>query len=142
MTDDEKSADDVTATTPQPDPVPDAEIIEAVTPRESERQVPPVTSRRRGGAGAFLGMVLGGVLAAAAGFWAARIIPGGWPLADTSALVSQLTAQAQEIAALKADLAAVQARPQPDTTADIAQLRADIGSERRIKGFPRPTPHR
>ena len=37
--------------------------------------------------------ILGGVIAAGAGFGLAQYVPGGWPVQDTSALQAALTAQ-------------------------------------------------
>jgi hypothetical protein len=60
-----------------------------------------------------LGALLGGVLAAGAGFGVAQYVPQGWPITDTSALEARLAAQEVEIASLKAALAAL---PAPDPT--------------------------
>lgn len=82
--------------------------------------------RRSGLAGA----LLGGALAAGAGFCVAQFVPQGWPIADTSALESRLAAQETEIAGLKAALAAL---PAPDPTLGarldaVTQAVADLPS--------------
>ncbi|MDZ4391722.1 hypothetical protein [Cypionkella sp.] len=59
----------------------------------------------------WLGPILGGVIAAGAGFGLAQYVPGGWPLQDTSALQAALTAQQAETAGLKAQLAELSAKP-------------------------------
>lgn len=78
-------------------------VAEPAAPPAPESAAPVTAPPRRSGA---LGAVLGGVLAAGAGFGLAQYVPGGWPIADTSALEARLTAQDQEIAALKSALAA------------------------------------
>ena len=80
----------------------------------------PETAQRRGG---FWGPFTGGVLAAAAGFGAAQLVPAGWPLFSTSGTQAQIAAQEAEIAALKTDLAALAAAPRPD--ADVQAQIAD-----------------
>ena len=77
----------VDSTAPQPQPEPE-----------------PAPVRTRSG---LAGAVLGGVLAAAAGFVLAQVVPNGWPMADTSALSAQLASLGQETAALKAEVAAI-----------------------------------
>lgn len=85
---------------------------------------PPPTQPRKGG---WLGPILGGVIAAGAGYGVAQYVPNGWPLQDTSALQAALTAQQQETAALKTQLtelatglaprlAALEATAAPDLT--------------------------
>lgn len=82
-----------------------------------EPAAPKPVSARKGG---FIGGVLGGLIAAGAGFGVAQYVPNGWPLADTSALTAQLAEQAKQIEALKAQI------PAPDTALQdrIAQLEA------------------
>lgn len=115
------------------DDVPDVDLPEAeaqvVTP-EPERtvlppEVPPIAratppARPRSG---LAGAVLGGVLAAGAGFGLAQFVPDGWPIADTSALEAQIAAQTADLAALKSELARVSelaAAPQPMADAGLA----------------------
>lgn len=54
----------------------------------------------------FVPLLLGGVVAAVLGFGLARMIPGGWPVQDTSALQAEISRQAQEITALRDGIAA------------------------------------
>lgn len=84
---------------------PEETLIAAEAQSDPYRSAPPVPPPARTG-GAFA-LLLGGVLAAGAGFGLSRVVPEGWPLAvgggaDTSAT---LAAQSAEIAALKAALA-------------------------------------
>ena len=84
-------------------------------PRRVVEDLPPpapkaVAPQRRSGT---TGLLLGGVLAAGLGFGLAQWAPGGWPIADTSAIEAQLAAQEKELDALKAALAAL---PTPDAT--------------------------
>lgn len=92
--------------------------IEVVTPEATAVPEPPkvMSEKRRGG---LLAPVLGGVFAAAAGFGLAQYVPGGWPLADTSALQSTIDAQAAELAALNDRIAAL---PAPQAAPDLAPI--------------------
>lgn len=72
---------------------------------------PQEPNRRRGG---FLAPVIGGALAAAAGYGLAQYVPNGWPLQDTTALEQQLATQTEAIASLQARLAAVEDAKVPD----------------------------
>ncbi|MEY4982976.1 MAG: hypothetical protein RIR62_1242 [Pseudomonadota bacterium] len=85
-----------------------AESAVAEPPRDdAPRAEPPAAPpRRRSGAGAFFGTVLGGALMFAAGFGLARFQPDLLPVAATGPdLQAALAAQGDEIAALKAALA-------------------------------------
>ena len=73
----------------------------------------PAPSQRRGG---MVGPVIGGILAAAAGFGLAQVVPNGWPLQDTAVLEQQLAAQSETIATLQSRLAAVEGAKVPDIT--------------------------
>jgi hypothetical protein len=71
-------------------------------------------------------MIFGGVIAAGLGFTLAQFVaPNGWPTASTQPLQTQIAQQADQIAALQAQL---QSLPPPaDTSAlqdEVAQLRA------------------
>lgn len=57
----------------------------------------------------FVPLVLGGLIAAALGFGLAKAIPGGWPVQDTSALEGEVARQAQEITALRDQIASAAA---------------------------------
>lgn len=84
---------------------------------------PPAPPRQSGGAGAFFGLVLGGVLAAGAGFGLARFMPDLVPMGSDNALSATVAAQAEEIAALRAELAALPA-PDPQIDARLSALEA------------------
>lgn len=77
---------------------------------------PPSPPPRRSG---LVGGLIGGVLAAGAGFGVAQYVPQGWPLADTTALETRLAAQTEEIAALKAQVEELAARPLPAPDAGL-----------------------
>lgn len=104
--------------------------VETETPAEAPRKEkvteapvappPPVPPRRSGG-GAFLGMVLGGVIAAGAGFGLARAMPDLLALDGSTDLAATVAAQAEEIAALRAELAALPA-PDPRVEERLAAL--------------------
>jgi hypothetical protein len=123
--DDKRSEDDTLAESARAEDIADAELVsDALADRPTE-PVQPAPVRRRGG-GAFLGTVLGGILAAGAGFGLARMVPGGWPVQDTSALESQIKAQEDSLAALTAQLADLAGRPVQDATEEIATLKSDL----------------
>lgn len=108
-----------------PEPEPEA----ASSPDAPETQQP---ARRRAG---FLAPVLGGVLAAGAGFGLAQYVPAGWPIADTASLEQKIEMQAAAIASLKtrienlgtldARIAGLEGQPQPDLAPLMATL-ADL----------------
>lgn len=85
-------------TRPQPKP--------ELEPTPEPSPAAPTKQTRKGG---WFGPILGGVIAAGAGFALAQYVPNGWPLQDTSALQAALTTQQQETAALKEQLAALTA---------------------------------
>jgi hypothetical protein len=123
--DEKRSEDDTLAESARAQDIADAELVsDALADRPAET-VPPAPVRRRGG-GAFLGLVLGGIVASGAGFGLARMVPGGWPMQGTSALEAQIKAQEDSLAALKAQLSDLAARPVQDATAEIATLRSDL----------------
>lgn len=97
------------------DPTPERMIEATASP------LPPPAPPRNGAAGVFLGMVLGGVLAAGAGFGLARFMPDLLPMGSGDALSATVAAQADEIAALRAQLAALPA-PDPQIDARLAAL--------------------
>lgn len=70
----------------------------------------------------FFPLVLGGVVAAGLGFGLARyVVPEGWPVPGSTPLQAQLTQQADDIKALRADL---QALPKDDGSALLSELGA------------------
>lgn len=106
---------------------------EVITVEKAVEPPPPPAPRRSG----LLGGLIGGVLAAGAGFGVAQFVPQGWPLADTAALEAQLTAQTGEIAALKAQLAELSARPVPASDAGLEGRMAALEAK---AGEPVPAP--
>lgn len=92
--------------------------------------------QRRGG---LVAPLLGGVLAAAAGFGLAQYVPGGWPLASTTALEQQLSDQAAEIARLEGRLATVESQPAPDLSPLMDTLAALNGRVADLETGPAET---
>lgn len=107
------------------DAVPDdREMPEKVT--EAPVAPPPPASPRQGGAGAFFGMVLGGIVAAGAGFGLARFMPDLLPMGGDTPLATTVAAQADEITALRAELAAMPGTdPQIDARLSALESAAD-----------------
>jgi hypothetical protein len=123
--DDKRSKDDTLAESARAEDIADAELVsDALADRPTETAPPPPV--RRQGGGAFLGTVLGGILAAGAGFGLARMVPGGWPVQDNSALEAQIKAQEDSLAGLKAQLSDLAARPVQDSTEEIAALKSEL----------------
>lgn len=87
---------------------------------EPIRAAAPVV-RRRG----WLGLVLGGMVAAGLGYGLAQYVPGGWPLQDTSTLQAALSAQQAETESLKMQLADLAAKP---AAAPDAALQARVAA--------------
>ena len=107
-------ADDLETGQAGPDPAPAEVKAEApVAPPPPSR---PASAR---GGSAFVGMVLGGVIAAGAGFGLARLMPDLLPMAGEADLSETVAAQGAEIAALKRELAA-----RPDLEDVVARLAA------------------
>ena len=105
----------------------EAEVIEEiVTPREDP---PPAAPRRRGGGGTFLGLLLGGVAAAALGFGLARYLPNGWPMPDVTALQAEVEAQKAAIADLQQKLASLPAPAAADISGDLEALRTEFAAK-------------
>lgn len=119
---------------------PTATEVKAEAPIAPPPPAPPASSR----AGmAFLGMVLGGVIAAGAGFGLARVMPDLLPLGEDPSLAEMMAQQGAKIAALEeelafrpdleeivARLAALEAAPTPasavETEGEVAALRAAV----------------
>ena len=105
----------------------EAEVVEEiVTPRADP---PPAVPRRRGGAGTFLGLLLGGVAAAALGFGLARYLPNGWPMPDVTALQAEIEAQKATIADLQQKLASLPAPAAADISGDLEALRTEFAAK-------------
>ena len=72
--------------------------------------------------------ILGGVLAALAGFGVAQLVPNSWPLGNTSTLQAQLTSEISQVDALKAKILELGQRLDSSNLADrIAKLEAAPG---------------
>ncbi len=93
------------------------EMAEAVALKEPVRQAetppspPPPEMKPAPKRSGLTGGILGGLIAAGLGFALAQVVPGGWPIKDTSALEAQLATQSAELSALKAQIASL---PAPD----------------------------
>lgn len=97
------------------------ETVAAVT--QPVTDAPKVTPTAKPKGGGWLGVVLGGVIAAGAGYGVAQFVPNGWPIQDTSALQAALDAQNQQILTLQQELATLAARPvAEDMTGQLAAL--------------------
>ncbi|MFY8146735.1 MAG: hypothetical protein ACOVME_09080, partial [Rhodobacter sp.] len=104
--DEKRSDEDTRDDNTRADDRAEAELISDALAEHASGAAPPPPPRRRVGGSAFPGIVLGGILAAAAGFGLARVVPGGWPLQDNSALEAQVKTQADALAAMNAQLEA------------------------------------
>lgn len=130
--DDVQAVDSILSDAPEgPPPSPMVEVLaepDDPAPPRQDAPPPPPPPRKRG-AGGILALFLGGALAATAGFGLSRVVPGGWPVQDTSALQAGIAAQSTRIDDL---LAAVQALPAPEPVAplrdQIAALSAQVDS--------------
>jgi len=108
-----------------------APVALAEPERPAEPKSDPVPAPVPGRKGGWLGPILGGVIAAGAGYGLAQYVPNGWPLQDTSALQAALTAQQQETAALKTQLDELSVRLAAQDTAaapDLAPLDTRIAA--------------
>ncbi len=101
-----------------------ADTSEPVAPEISAVPPPPAIFGRASA----LPLVAGGVLAAAIGFGAARILPGDW-VANT-ALQTQFDTQSAELSALKASVTQLELAPQTDNalTDRVAALESEIAA--------------
>ncbi len=129
MPDEEKPSEEtVTPDAAKRAPIDDAEVVEtapghkAPEPADVEHSAPVAAK----GGGRFLGLVLGGAIAAAAGYGVAQFVPQGWPAANVDALQTTISAQADEIATMKATLADLAARPAPDLSGEVSAVRAEL----------------
>ena len=134
--DEKRSDDDTRAENIRADDRAEGELISDALAEPASSAAPPAPPRRQAGGGAFPGMVLGGILAAAAGFGLARVVPGGWPLQDNSALEAQIKAQADTLAAMSAELES-QVKTQAEALEDLNAQLADLAARRVIiQGVP------
>lgn len=121
------------------DRIPEAEIVAdsqppsdtVLDPTPDRPPVTPAPGRAQVGRTVFLGLVLGGIVAAGLGFAAARFVPQGWPLLGQTAGVDGTVALEQRLSALEADFQAAATRaplaPAPDPRLDgIAAELADL----------------
>ena len=90
-----------------------ADETDSPTP-EVIQMSPPAPAQVRSRASGTVWLVLGGVVAAGLGFGVSRLVPGGWPLSDSSALGSQVQALVADNAALKSRLNDLAEHPVPD----------------------------
>ena len=119
---------------PEPEPAStaaaeDSATVEAATVEAApEPAAPPVTPPRARGWGGFVGLVAGGLIAAAAGFGLARYaVPEGWPLAATTKLEARLDEQAGLLATLQDEVARLEARPVVDPALEPRLAALDAG---------------
>lgn len=103
----------VEATDPNPAPE-DAAQEPAALPPTAEPPAPPAPAPPPTGARSFLALVLGGAVAAACGFALARLMPDSASAPPDGALVATVQQQAQELAALREQLAALSENPGVD----------------------------
>jgi len=103
---------------------------EVVQERVTEAPVAPPPAQRSGG-GAFFGMVLGGVIAAGVGFGLARFVPELLPVDADAGLSETVQAQAEEIAALREQVASLPEKPvaDADVEARLAALEGAAGPD-------------
>jgi len=117
-------------------PDPDAARLPPEVPPMPRPAAPKPVRQQRSG---WMGAVVGGVLAAGAGYAVAQFVPDGWPIADTSALEAQVATQATELAALQAELARVSelaATPQPVPDSGLADRIAALESATPVPAAP------
>ena len=97
------------------------EVVAAQVPDKQVTDAPFNTQPRRGG---FVGLILGGVIAAIAGFVLAQVVPDGWPTAVTNDLTTQMAAQDEKIGLLEDQLATVApvTTPDPDVITRLTAL--------------------
>lgn len=108
-------------------------VFDAPSPSPSPSPSPPPppvppepaarpAAERAGGVG-MLPLLIGGVLAAGAGFLVSRAVPEGWPTASVAPFEARVAAQEAEVARLTAEVAA-----RPET--DLSPLAEGIGTLR------------
>ena len=92
---------------------PDPEDVDLINAADAPL---PLPHQRRSG---LLGALIGGVLAAAAGFGLAQFVPDGWPIGDNSALVTRLAVAEADVQTLRAEIARIAKTP-PATDQTLA----------------------
>ena len=109
-------------------PTPKIEVkLDPAPASEPLPPVEPVVVKRGGG---FVGGVLGGLIAAGAGYGVAQYVPNGWPLQDMSGFEAALNAQKQATDALAANQSA------PDMTAINTALASIEGRVAQLESRP------
>lgn len=129
--DDVQAVDSILDDAPESVPPPPSPVLEMLpepddAPAPRPEPTPPPPSPAKGGSGGVIALLLGGVLAAGAGFGLSRVVPDGWPLQDTSDLQAQLAAQSAQVNDL---LAAVQALPAPEPVAPLRDELAALAAQ-------------
>jgi hypothetical protein len=84
------------------------------------------------------GTLLGGVLAAGTGFGLAQYVPGGWPFAETTALIAGADAQAKDLGALRDEVGRLSAALSglDAQSAGLTELASQVsGLETKIAGL-------
>lgn len=103
---------------PEPEPEPEQEPEPAA--------IAPAPAVVKSGPG-FVPLVLGGVVAAGLGFALAQVAPEGWPVPGASPLQTQLSQQAEDIKALRAEM---QAMPKDDAKVVMDGLATELATVR------------
>ncbi|HHC30040.1 MAG TPA: hypothetical protein ENK80_05710 [Rhodobacterales bacterium] len=121
----------------KPEPKPSAKPVDPPQPPKADdpKDAPkptPAAPKRGAGATGFVSLLLGGVAAAVIGFVAARyIVPEGWPFPgvapEPDPLALAIDAQAEEIAALTAKVATLEA-DSGENTSGLADLTANTAA--------------
>lgn len=111
-------------------------VRETVIVAPPEPAAKAATAPRRGG---FAGGVLGGLVAAAAGFGLAQFVPDGWPLADTTALQARIVAQDQSIVEMQSQIAALLVAPAEDPVPDLVLAERVSTLEAALASLPTPS---
>lgn len=80
-------------------------------PAVAAESAPPPARARSGG---LFGMVVGGVIAAAAGFGLSQVVPDGWPIGSDTSVTDRLAQAEADLARLTAEVAEVPVPVLPD----------------------------
>lgn len=124
---------------PEPATLPPPDLRSDPLDAPAEPPPPVAPPRRRGGA---IWLLLGGFLAAAIGYGAAQMVPGGWPLAVVRDMTEQSEAQRAEIVRLGAEvgrLSELPPPPAPDLTPLTNRLDDLTGRLAALESRPVPT---
>lgn len=96
-------------------------VVERSEPVAAAPRLAPAPARSAG----IVGMVLGGVIAAGAGFGLSQVVPQGWPIQADTTLATRLSAAEAELAKLTAKVAELPA-PAPPIVPDFGPVEARI----------------